>query len=114
MNTSIVSRLASWVKEYGSTLRQQGIQVEERFPDHVSPAPWKATIGLAFKDIVVTYTVWERTIFETSLIVLNSKTKQTLFFRDAEPEHPDVVDTDLADVVRNLTNGEYERMPSSP
>ena len=109
----IVSQLASWTREHASKLRQKGIQVEERFPDNASADSWKATIGLVFNDIAVTYTVWERTVLQTSLIVFNSKTKQTVFFKDSEPETPGVVDTDLDDVVKQLVSGEYSKMSSS-
>jgi hypothetical protein len=114
MTTGIVSQLASWVRGHAADLMQQGIQIEERIPDEASSSPWKATVGLVFNDIVVTYTVWERTIFQTSLIVFNSKTKRTVFFKDSEPEVAGVVNTDLDDVVKRLASGEYSKMSSSP
>lgn len=62
---------------------------------------------------MVTYTVWERTIFQTSLIVFNGKTKRTVFFKDSEPETPSVVNSDLDDVVEKLKSGEYSKMSSA-
>jgi hypothetical protein len=113
MTTGIVSQLVCWTQGRSVELRGQGIQIEERFPDKTSPSPWKATVGLVLDDIVVTYTVWERTTFQTSLIVFNSKTKRTVFFKDSEPDTPGVVDSDLDDVVKKLLSGEYSKMSSS-
>ncbi|HEY4211861.1 MAG TPA: hypothetical protein VGM84_10305 [Steroidobacteraceae bacterium] len=113
MTTGIVSQLASWIREHAADLRQQGIQIEERIPDQASPSPWKASVGLIFNDIVVTYTVWERTILQTSLIVFNANTRRTVFFKDSEPETPGVVNPDLDDVVKKLASGEYSKMSSS-
>jgi hypothetical protein len=110
MTPGIVSELASWTRQHAAALKEKGIQLEEHFPESASPFPWKATVGLVFADIVVTYTVWERTIFQTSLIVFNSKTKRTVFFTDSEPQTPGVVDTDLDNVVAKLASGEYSRM----
>ena len=62
-----------------------------RCPDD-APIHWKATVGFVFKEMVVTYIVWERTIKQTSLIVFNSKMKRTVFFKDSEPGTADVVD----------------------
>jgi hypothetical protein len=113
MTTGIVNKLIAWVRGHAADLERQGIRIEEQFPDDNSLAPWKSTVGFVFNDVVVTYTVWERTILQTSLVVVNSKTKRTVFFKDSEPEAADIVDSDLPDVVRKLTSGDYSRMSSS-
>jgi hypothetical protein len=113
MTIGIVSRLAAWVQAHASQLKQQGIELEEDFPGIDATLQGKATIGLVFNDIVVTYTVWELTIFQTSLIVFNAWTKRTVFFKDSEPGTPDAVDKDLAEVVEKLVSGEYSRMSSA-
>jgi hypothetical protein len=113
MSTGLVSALHLWIDGHSAGLKQSGIEIETRFPDHSSPAPWKASVEFVFNDILVTYTVWERTIFQTSLIVFNMKEKQTVFFKDAEPEAVDVIDAELADVVEKLTSGAYGKMSTS-
>lgn len=113
MTAEIVDRLISWVRDHATDMEQRGLRIEKQFPGDSSPLPDKATVGFIFRDIVVTYTVWQVTILQTSLIVFNSRTKRTVFFRDSEPETPDVIGTDLADVVQKLLSGEYERMSSS-
>ena len=61
MSASIVKRLRSWIQDNADGLRRRGILIEERLPDEQSSAPWKASIGFIFENIVASYTVWERT-----------------------------------------------------
>jgi hypothetical protein len=112
MSASIVKRLRSWIQDNADDLRKRGILVEERLPDEQSSAPWKASVGFIFQNIVASYTVWERTRYQTELIVVNSKLNQTLITRDSEPQSLEDVDSDLNDLLQRLYRGDYQRMPA--
>lgn len=77
-------------------------------------SPWKSGLGFIHNDIVVDYTVWERTIFQTSLIVLNGLSKKTLVSDDNEPSDSSVVHGDLDDIVRKLIDGTFANMKPDP
>jgi len=112
--SGIVKRLGDWAHVNAPLLRQKGFLVEENIPMPDSNIAWKASIGLVYNDIIATYTVWERDVLQTELIVMNAKTAQTLVMNDATVDNPDVVDRDLRDVVDRLIDNSYSNMKPDP
>ena len=113
--SGIVKRLGDWARLNAPLLRQKGFLVEENIPLPGSNLPpWKANIGLVYNNIIVTYTVWERTILQIELIVMNAKTKQTLVMNDATVGNAEVVDRDLQDIVNKLIDSTYSNMKPDP
>jgi hypothetical protein len=80
--SSIVAELADWTKANAVALTSRGVQVTEKFPEPNSAYPWKAGIGLVYKEIIVSFTVWERSIFQTELIIMNASTRKTIVVDD--------------------------------
>ena len=72
--------------------------------------PWKGTIGLVKDDILVSYTVWERTIFQTELIIVDGVSGETLLSKDATPENVEEIDGVLDSIVDGLVAGTYRRV----
>jgi hypothetical protein len=112
--TSIVEQLAKWANENVSTLRDQGVEVTERFPQPGSNLAWKASVALAYGEILVSYTVWERSGLQTELIVMNARTKKTIRMDDKIPGDPRIVHSDLDIVVKKLFDGSYKRIAPDP
>jgi hypothetical protein len=69
MTGSIIDQLVYWLATRRANLVQAGIEITDRLPQPSSNVPWKGSIGLVKDDILVSYTVWERTVFQTSLIL---------------------------------------------
>jgi len=109
MTKSIVSQLAQWVKTRRANLVQAGIEITDRLPQPSSNVPWKGTIGLVKDDILVSYTVWERTQYQSELIIVDGKSGQTLRSDDATPQHPEEIETILDAGVNDLVAGTYRR-----
>jgi hypothetical protein len=112
--TSIVQQLADWAKQVSAKLAERGVQLTEKFPEPGSLQPWKASVALAYDDVIVSYTVWERTRLQTELLVMNTLTGKTVVMKEGEPASPSVVSTELDSVVRNLLDGSYSRMNPDP
>jgi hypothetical protein len=100
--TSIVKELSVWTMNNAQELRDNGVEIRANIPDPGSNVPWKASIGIIYGSIVVSYTVWERTILQTELLVLNSITKKTIVMEDRTPSGAEIVHSDLDDVVKKL------------
>lgn len=96
---SIVDQLSLWSKNNATMLCENGIELVGKFPGQDSSFAWKASIGLIHDSIVVSYTVWERTIFQTELIILNVLTKKTIVMADKTPESAQIVRADLDEIV---------------
>lgn len=111
---SIVKQLTIWVNNNSKTLHVKGIRIINRIPDPQSNLTWKAGIGLLYKDIIVSYTVWERTDLRTELIIMNSLTKNTIILDDKKPEDPYVVHVDLDQVIMKLLDSTYKNMEPDP
>lgn len=111
---SIVQQLADWAKCNLAKLLEHGVQVTEKFPDAGSSHPWKASIALTYDGIILSYTVWERTILQTELLVMNSVTGRTVVMEDSAPTSPSVVSTDMDEATRRLLDGSYRRMNPDP
>jgi hypothetical protein len=112
--TSIVDELRNWARNNSTMLRERAVQLTERFPEPNSEAFWKAGIGLKHGDILVSYTVWERTILQTTLIVMNTATKKTIVVEDANPEGAEQVNIDLDIVTKKLLDDSYAKMEPDP
>jgi hypothetical protein len=112
--SSIVKELADWTKANGATLSSRGVQVTENFPRQDSPHPWKASIWLVYEEILVSFTVWERTILQTELLVNNAKTKKTLVMDEKTPNDAALIRADLDVVVQRLLSGVYARAKPDP
>lgn len=110
MKKSIVERLAFWIKSRESRLRSAGIKVDERLPKVNSNFVWKAGVGLEKDNIVVSFTVWERTIFQTELIVVDGDLRETLVSEDNTPKSLDEIDGILDLVVLKLIRGDYRHV----
>ena len=110
MSESIVQRLAQWLSSRGSSLASAGVEATNRIPEPSSNVPWKGTIGLVKDDILVSYTVWERTIFQTELIIVDGVSGETLLSRDATPDSAEEIDGVLDSVVDGLVAGTYRRV----
>jgi hypothetical protein len=108
--TSIVNELSIWTTSNAKTLRDKGVEVIVRIPGPGSNIPWKAGIGLLYGDIIVSYTVWERTIFQTELIVMNSLTEKCVVMDDREPAVAEAIHAELDDVVTRLIDNTFRDM----
>ncbi len=111
---SIISALVNWAKQNSVTLSGRGVRLTEKFPDQNSTHPWKASIALAYNGIVVSYTVWERTVFQTELIVMNTLTGKTIVMDEGTPNDPSTIDADLDQVAQKLLSGAYSRARPDP
>ena len=80
--TSIVEQLSIWAKTNATALLSRGVQLTEKFPEPGSTHLWKAGIALAYEEIIVSYTVWERSVFQTELLVMNVSTGKTIIMDD--------------------------------
>jgi hypothetical protein len=105
--TSIVKELSVWTVKNAQKLRDNGVEVRANIPDPGSNVPWKASIGMTYASIIVSYTVWERTILQTELLVLNSITKKTIVMEDRTPSRAEAVHADLDDVVTRLMDNAF-------
>jgi len=112
--SSLIDQIIAWAGNNAESLREKGIQVVEKFPGKTSDPTWKASLGLTYDGILVSYTVWERTNWQTELLVMNSLTRQTIVMDDKTPESPEAVHEDLDDVVSKLLNRTYKRMKPDP
>jgi hypothetical protein len=110
MSQSIVQRLAQWLSSRGPSLASAGVESTNRISEPSSNVPWKGTIGLVKDDILVSYTVWERTIFQTELIIVDGVSGETLLSKDATPENVEEIDGVLDSVVDGLVAGTYRRV----
>ena len=111
---SIVQQLANWSMQNSARLTARGLVVDERFPQANSPHPWKASVGLTYDGVVVSYTVWERTQLQTELLVLNTHTGKTVVMKDTSPVSPSIVSSELDEIAENLLNGVYREMSPDP
>ena len=91
MKGSIVNQLAHWLSTRRANLVQMGIEITDRLPEPSSNIPWKGTIGLVKDDILVSYTVWERTVYQSELIIVDGESGETLRSDDATPQHPEEI-----------------------
>jgi hypothetical protein len=107
MTESIVHQLRLWLENSREFLAQAGIEITDRIPQPTSNAPWKGSIGLIKDDILVSYTVWERTGFQTELIVVDGGSGETLKSIDTTPVHPGEITPVLDAVVNDLITGSY-------
>lgn len=107
---SIIKQLETWISDNRQMLKEQEIKLTEKIPEAGSNIPWKASIGLEYKAILVSYTVWERTRFQTELLVLNALNEKTVVMEDASPDDPSIIHADLDNVVKNLLSGSYRKM----
>jgi hypothetical protein len=66
---SIVKELRDWTTTNAAMLARSGVQVTEKPPEPGSTHPWKASVALVFDEVIVSFSVWERTLFQSELIV---------------------------------------------
>jgi hypothetical protein len=111
---SIVRELISWTRTNAQRLRDAGVRLEEYFPKPGSTTEGNAGVAMEYDDILLTYSVWERTRLQTEFIVLNAQTRKTLIMEDKEPEDPGIVSKDLDRAVRNLLSGAYKNSEPDP
>jgi hypothetical protein len=109
MNNSIVQQLAHWLSSRGPRLASAGVEFTNRIPEPSSSVPWKGGVGLVKDDILVSFTVWERTIFQTELIIVDGASGETLVSKDATPENVEDIDEVLDSIVDGLIGGTYRR-----
>ena len=109
MTKSIIHQLAHWLAIRRSNLLQVGIEIIDRLPQPSSNVPWKGTIGLVKDDIFVSYTVWERTLYQSELIIVDGGSGKTLRSDDATPQNPEEIEAVLDAVVNDLIAGTYRR-----
>jgi hypothetical protein len=100
--TSIVKELSDWTNANAEELLRRGVQVIEKLPEPNSTHPWKAGIGLVHRDLLASFTVWELTIFQTELIIMNAKTGATLVVEDKTPSDAAHIRADLEALVERL------------
>jgi len=111
---SIVQQLIEWADQNAAMLAASGVQLTKKLPEPGSPHPWKASIGLAYDGVIVSYTVWERTRLQTELLVMNTLTGKTVVMEEGAPTSPTVVRTEMDVVVATLMDGVYRRMNPDP
>jgi hypothetical protein len=107
---SIIHQLADWLTTRRANLAQAGIEITDCLPQSSSNVPWKGTIGLVKDDIFVSFTVWERTEYQSELIIVDGESGETLRSEDATPQHPEEIDIVLDAVVNDLVEGTYRRV----
>ena len=83
--SSIVKELADWTRANAAKLASSGVQVTEKSPEPSSTYPWKASVALVYDDVIVSFTVWERSLFQSELIIMNAKTGKTLVMDEKTP-----------------------------
>lgn len=111
---SIVNELVEWTSENKARLLAGGVQIHERFPAPASEFAWKASIGLSYNGTLLSFTVWERTIFQTEFLVFNARTKKTLIMDDRTPEDAKHIRNELDQIVQRLLSGYYEGLEPDP
>ena len=111
---SIVKELADWTKANTAMLSGHGVLLTEKFPDSNSACSWKASITMSYKAIAISFTVWERTIFQSELIIMNTNTGKTLVMDEATPTASTTILNDLDLVVQRLLSGFYDRANPDP
>jgi len=99
---SIVRHLEEWLSSKRAILGNAGINVTEFFPGADSAAPWKASIGLVKDDILVNYTVWEQTVFQTELLVVDGKSGNALLCEEVIVERADEIEPKLNRLIDDL------------
>ena len=109
MIESIVQWLRHWLETRRERLAQVGIAIEDRIPQWSSNLSGKATVGLIKDDVLVSYTVWDNTRFQTELIIVNGGSGETLRSIDATPDHPSEIEAVLDAVVDDLIAGNYRQ-----
>ena len=107
MKSSIVRQLDQWLSAHLVDLVSNGIEVVDRLPQPPSTVPWKASIGLCKNGILVSYTVWERSTFQTELIIVDGRSGATLQSEDGTPVDPEEIERVLNDVVGKIISGQY-------
>lgn len=111
---SIVKELADWTKANTAKLSSRGVVVTERFPEPNSTHPWKASIALVYNETMVSYTVWERSVFQTELIIMNAKTGKTLVMDEKTPNDATLIRADLDAVIQRLLSDYYRGIGPDP
>jgi hypothetical protein len=111
---SIVKELRDWTTTNAAMLASSGVQVTEKSPEPGSTHPWKASVSLVFDEVIVSFSVWERTLLQSELIVMNSKTGKTLVMDEKTPKEATAIRTDLDAVVQRLLNGSYRDANPDP
>ena len=111
---SIVKELAGWTKANIAMLSSHGVRLTEKFPAPNSACSWKVSVTMSYKATAVSFTVWERTVFQTELIVMNANTGKTLVMDEKTPATPIVIRGDLDLVVQRLLSGFYDHANPDP
>jgi hypothetical protein len=107
MKGSIVQQLRTWAQKNKILLNREGVTLQTRFEEPDSEFHWKGSIGLIKDDIFVSFTVWERTILQTELIVVNGSSGETIEAKDDTPANIYEIESVLNRVVQSLINKEY-------
>lgn len=110
--SSIVKELADWTKANAAMLASSGVQVTEKPPEPSST--WKASVALVYDDVIASFTVWERSLFQSELIVMNAKTGKTLDMDEKTPSEAALIRADLDTVVQRLLDGSYRNAKPDP
>jgi hypothetical protein len=76
--------------------------------------PWKASIALVYSEIMVSFTVWERSVFQTELIIMNAKTGKTLVMDEKTPNDAALIRADLDGVIEQLLRDYYRGVDPDP
>ena len=110
MKKSIVNQLAHWLATRRAKLDQAGVEIDARLPrSSTNDFPWKAGITLVKDDILVMFTVWERTVYETELMIEDGLARKTLRYKEATPQRPEEIRPTLDAVMDELIAGTYRR-----
>jgi hypothetical protein len=95
-------------------LFSRGVQLTEKFPAPDSVHPWKASIALVYGEIVVSYTVWERSAYQTELIIMNASTGKTIVMDEKMPNDASLIQAELDEVTRKLLDDSYRGIDPDP
>lgn len=76
--------------------------------------PWKASIALVYNEIMVSFTVWERSVFQTELIIMNAKTGKTLVMDEKTPNDAALIRAHLDGVIEQLLRDYYHGVDPDP
>jgi hypothetical protein len=71
-------------------------------------------LGWSIREIIVSFTVWERSIFQTELIIMNGSTRKTIVMDDKTPSDVALMRADLDRVVQRLLSDFYHEASPDP
>lgn len=108
---TIASRFRDWIEANRDRLAASDVTIVDKGPSKEDNKQDKASVGLSKNHILVSFTVWERTPVETSLIVYNRRIDKTVKMDDEAKSSLDEAISALSRVADSLISGLYDNIP---